>query len=101
MIGLVSLPRRLTSRPQYSTFVLMEVETLGVARSLGWLVHCGASTAIANIRGQCGSASIASSLFAIGTVTGSTLPRRLPVERGLAVKRWRKISNYNRSLENY
>jgi hypothetical protein len=24
---------------EYSTFVLMEVETLGVARSLGWKVH--------------------------------------------------------------
>jgi hypothetical protein len=29
----------LTSRPYRSTFVLMQVETLGVARSLGWKVH--------------------------------------------------------------
>jgi hypothetical protein len=31
--------RRLTARRLCSTFVLMEVETLGVARSLGWKVH--------------------------------------------------------------
>src|ERR1700737_1463180 len=29
----------LTRASQCSTFVLMEVETLGVARSLGWKVH--------------------------------------------------------------
>ncbi len=29
----------LTQRAQCSTFVLMEVETLGIARSLGWKVH--------------------------------------------------------------
>ena len=29
----------LTRRIRCSTFVLMEVETLGVARSLGWKVH--------------------------------------------------------------
>ena len=29
----------LTARVGCSTFVLMEVETLGVARSLGWKVH--------------------------------------------------------------
>jgi len=31
--------RRLTEPPGCSTFVLMQVETLGVARSLGWKVH--------------------------------------------------------------
>src|ERR1700724_4135302 len=31
--------RRLTSLPLCSTFVHMEVETIGVARSLGWKVH--------------------------------------------------------------
>ena len=30
---------RLTTPTKCSTFVLMEVETLGVARSLGWKVH--------------------------------------------------------------
>src|SRR3984893_18234361 len=29
----------LTGSAQYSTFVLVKVETLGVARSLGWKVH--------------------------------------------------------------
>jgi hypothetical protein len=32
-------PSRLTARADRSTFVLMEVETLGVARSLDWKVH--------------------------------------------------------------
>jgi hypothetical protein len=32
-------PRRLTDPAECSAFVLMEVETLGVARSLGWKVH--------------------------------------------------------------
>ena len=29
----------LDNSDDYSTFVLMEVETLGIARSLGWRVH--------------------------------------------------------------
>ena len=32
----------LAGPPECSTFVLMEVETLGVARSLGWKVICAA-----------------------------------------------------------
>src|SRR3984885_14210191 len=32
-------PRALTALAECSTFVLMRVETLGVARSLGWKVH--------------------------------------------------------------
>ena len=32
-------PQGLTAWSECSTFVLMEVETLGVARSLGWKVH--------------------------------------------------------------
>ena len=46
-----------------STFVLMEVETLGVARSLGWKVHmrCANGYRLGNA-GPCGAASIASSL---------------------------------------
>ena len=38
----ISSPRcahALTNHARCSTFVLMEVETLGVARSLGWKVH--------------------------------------------------------------
>jgi hypothetical protein len=37
--GLAGAPRRLTKATQCSTFVLMGVETLGMARSLGWSVH--------------------------------------------------------------
>jgi len=33
------MQRRLTGANQCSAFVLMEVETLGMARSLGWKVH--------------------------------------------------------------
>jgi hypothetical protein len=36
---LVALTKSLTGAIRRSTFVLMEVETLGVARSLGWKVH--------------------------------------------------------------
>jgi hypothetical protein len=32
-------PEGLTEASRCSTFVLMEVETLGIARSLGWKVH--------------------------------------------------------------
>lgn len=35
----VAYQRALTGPSECSTFVLMEVETLGVARSLGWKVH--------------------------------------------------------------
>jgi hypothetical protein len=35
----VPVPPPLTGLTECSTFVLMEVETLGVARSLGWKVH--------------------------------------------------------------
>jgi hypothetical protein len=37
----------LTGPPECSAFVLMEVETLGVARSLGWKVHQWLSAGIA------------------------------------------------------
>ena len=33
------MPPPLTRAARCSTFVLMEVETLGIARSLGWRVH--------------------------------------------------------------
>jgi hypothetical protein len=36
---MLSRPVGLTRAAQCSTFVLMEVETLGIARSLGWRVH--------------------------------------------------------------
>ena len=41
-----------------STFVLMEVETLGVARSLGWKVHMRCANGYRWKQGPCGAASI-------------------------------------------
>ena len=38
-VALLRSPEGLTRQRVRSTFVLMEVETLGVARSLGWKVH--------------------------------------------------------------
>jgi hypothetical protein len=39
LFDLVAPTGSLTGAAKCSTFVLMEVETLGVARSLGWKVH--------------------------------------------------------------
>ena len=62
-LGMGSAQERLTKAANGSTFVLMEVETLGMARSLGWKVHMRAPMAIGKARDPCGDASIASSLI--------------------------------------
>jgi hypothetical protein len=43
----------LTETPKRSTFVLMEVETLGIARSLGWKVHMRCAHGYWGAQGPC------------------------------------------------